>query len=231
MTRDVRGARRRLRWGALLLLASGLPAHGLAGYTISEQVDVRRQVHRNLERMGRIPPGPHYEQEMDRKVDEMAREVGALADLALASLGHFLRNPEEAFGECAVAYAIPRFAAGAPGRAVEILIEGIPAPSEGADRCLVDAAVRLGPEAYPHLARCASAKRASRSWFCLRALLEQSRGVPGLDQALGLCEGGEPPARRAEIRRAAAGWEVWWEERRAGLRWNPATRRLEETEP
>lgn len=222
---------RSTRAGPLTGVATSLlvPA-ALAGYTISEQVQMKAEVRHHLVRMGHVSPGPHYAQEMERKADELERAVSSFRDLAMESLSHFLRNPEDDFGECTIAFALGRFSADDPEKTARILVRALPTTDAEGDACVQDALASLGPVAFPFLMECAGGKAPERSGQCLQALLTQSAHLPGVPEALGVDPQAASPDRRAEIRDTAARWRRWWEGSREHLRWDPATRKLVEIE-
>ena len=218
--------------GALIACMFASSSHLLAGYTIGEQLHIQRVVHDHLVRMGRIHDGPYHEEQLAHKLEELERDVSAYRDLALETLSHFLRNPEDDFQECTVTRAVLRFVRDLPEDASRMMVRALPTENSAGDRCVLDVLVRLGPDAYPYLLRCAKGKVASKSSWCLAALLEQSIQLPGVDRAIGLVDEvgrqREPPSSRGDIARAAARWETWWDEARDGLRWNRQTYRLEQ---
>ena len=224
---------RALRGGilALLLAATALAAlPGHAGRRMSDRYAVRATIHRYLVRLGHLQDGPHYAQSMRQVLEEMVLDVGPFHDLAIEYLGGFLRNPETDFDECTVTQAMGPFGGQDPQQAVRVLIRGLPTRNVESDTCVGKAMRQLGPPAYPWLVRCAEVKGDPEIYWCLDALLDQSRHLADIAEKLAAAEP-RPDSARSEIQRWAGQWETWYEKRAAELEWDPETQLLQEREP
>ena len=217
--------------GLACLLAVTSSSWVLAGHRMSDQIRVRNTVHEYLVRMGAIADGPYHEESMDNKVKELAREVGALPDLTLQVLGHYLRNPEAGFDECTVAYCVDRFGWQEPEVAVRAMVRGLPTRHPDGDRCVAQALARIGPGAFPSLEACASSESSPKAYWCLEALLVPTRGLAPTDEDVGVLNEDarqlDMGSARKRIRALVVRWGAWWEDRKGRLHWNRESGMLE----